>query len=111
MTIWKYTDAKRDVVWRQNPDGSQESILASALPEGTEVLPADPPAPPSPAAEIDRLERETLLPRPVRDVLLALMVKEAAAMGVDEPTLYAVNPGYRRVRDLDNQIAALRSQL
>lgn len=64
-----------------------------------------------PAAEIERLERETLLPRPVREVLLALMVKEAAAIGVDEPTLYAANPGYRRVKDLDSQIAALRAQI
>ena len=66
---------------------------------------------PNPAAEIARLERETLLPRPVRDVLLNLMVREAAALGMTEPELYTTNIGYRRVRDLDNQIAALRAQL
>jgi hypothetical protein len=74
-----------------------------------EIANRPPPTPPSPEAEIDRLERETLLPRPVRDVLLALMVKEAAALGLDEATLYSANPGYRRVKDLDTQIGALRA--
>ena len=72
---------------------------------------SQPPTPICPSQEIERLERETMLPRPVRDVLLALMVKEASAVGIDEPALYAANPGYRRVKDLDTQIAALRVKL
>ena len=42
---------------------------------------------------------------------VARAVREAAALGLTEPQLYASNIGYRRVRDLDNQIAALRAQL
>ena len=72
---------------------------------------SQPPTPISPSQEIERLERETMLARPARDVLLALMVKEASSLGIDEPTLYAANPGYRRVKDLDTQIAALRAKL
>jgi len=70
-----------------------------------------PPAGPSPAAQIDALERLHMLPRPVRDVMLGLMEKEAAALGLTPTQLREVNPGYRRVKELDEQIAALRALL
>lgn len=77
--------------------------------------PAPEPDPEPPAAtaaaQIDALERQHMLPRPVRDVLLALMEKEAAALGITPTQLRAVNPGYRRVKELDEQIAALRELL
>lgn len=44
MKTYKYTDATNTVVHVIDEDGiSRMSMLASALPEGTEVLPADPP--------------------------------------------------------------------
>lgn len=45
MNQWKYTDATNTVVFRTLENGRMESMLASVLPEGTEVLPADPPPP------------------------------------------------------------------
>lgn len=36
---WRYTDATNTVASRSDEDGRTESMLASALPEGTEVLP------------------------------------------------------------------------
>lgn len=63
------------------------------------------------AAEIEALERQYMLPRPVRDVMLGLMEKEAAAIGVTPTQLRQVNSGYRRVKELDEQIAAPRALL
>lgn len=39
MSQWIFTDATNTVVWRELPDGGVESMLASALPEGTSILP------------------------------------------------------------------------
>lgn len=72
---------------------------------------AVPPTAPSPAEQIDTLERHHMLPRPVRDVMLGLMEKEAAALGLTPAQLRVANPGYRRVKELDEQIAALRALL
>jgi len=62
-------------------------------------------------SQIDALERKEQYPRLTREVLLAIAVREAAAQGVDEPTLYGANVGYQKLKDFDAQIAALRSQL
>ena len=61
------------------------------------------------AAEIDAIERQYLLARPVRDVLLPLMEAKAAELGYTPAQLRIANPGYRRVKELDEQIAALRA--
>ena len=46
MTTYKYTDSTNQVVHVIDEDGiSRMSMLASALPEGVDILPAD-PAPP-----------------------------------------------------------------
>lgn len=42
MTPWKFTDASNTVAFRTLDDGGTESRLASALPAGETVLPADP---------------------------------------------------------------------
>ena len=83
-----------------------EAELASII--ASRLAPDDPP---SPAAQIDALERLHMLPRPVRDVMLGLMEKEAAAVGLTPAQLRVANPGYRRVKELDEQIAALRALL
>ena len=68
-----------------------------------------PPADPSPAEQIDALERQYMLPRPVRDVLLPLMEMQAASQGITPAQLRERNTGYRKVKELDEQISALRA--
>ncbi len=62
-------------------------------------------------AEIDRLEREQQMPRLQREFMLPLMVSLAAGSGVTEPQLYAANIGYKKLKDFNAQIVALRAQL
>lgn len=62
-------------------------------------------------ANIKMLEDAENLARPVREFMLLAAVERAAAQGVDEPTLYAANIAYKKVKDFDNQIATLRSQI
>jgi hypothetical protein len=72
----------------------------------------NPPAPPrNISAEIDALERQHMLPRPVRDSLLAIAEKEAAAAGLTIAQLESLNAGYRKVKALHQQIAELRTLL
>lgn len=42
---------------------------------------------------------------------MASMLALAATQGITEPDLYALNPGYRQVKDAAAQIAALKAQL
>ncbi|MDP1686892.1 hypothetical protein [Hydrogenophaga sp.] len=86
---------------------------------GGVLEPADVPPPPTPEGQIEALEREHQLPRPVRDFMLGSMemaaVEQGAAAGLTAEQsvqmLRARNPGYRRVKELDEQITALRAQL
>lgn len=56
MKAYKYTDATNTVVHVIDEDGvSRSSMLASALPEGAVVTPADPP-PPAPPKQFTSLE-------------------------------------------------------
>lgn len=46
MTTYKYTDATNTVVHVIDDDGiSRSSMLASLVPEGESIIPADPPSP------------------------------------------------------------------
>lgn len=110
MNSWKYTDPSQSVVVRTTTDGWIESCLVSTLPIDTEVLEPDSYARDI-SGEIDALERQHMLPRPVRDSLLAIAEKEAAALGYTPAQLRVVNAGYRKVKELDEQIAALRNQM
>lgn len=67
---------------------------------------------PAPNESIDAqiLALEGTTERGVRESLLYMLVALAAAQGVTEPQLYAINYGYRKAKDLDNAIAALRVQ-
>ena len=107
-----YKDAQNNV-FAYEADGSQDAFILDGLTaitsEEASALTAPPAA--SPAAQIDALERQHMLPRPVRDVMLGLMEKEAAAVGLTPAQLRVANPGYRRVKELDEQIAALRALL
>lgn len=109
-----YKDAQ-NTVYAYEADGSQDSYILDGLTaitdEEADLLRAKPAEPVPPAAQIDALERHHMLPRPVRDVMLGLMEKEAAALGLTPEQLRLANPGYRRVKELDEQIAALRALL
>ena len=61
--------------------------------------------------KIDNLERTSMVPRAVREFMLAVALKEAVAAGLTEEQLVAVNPGYRKTKQLDAEIAALRDML
>jgi hypothetical protein len=75
MSTWQYTDATERVASRQGPDG-YESTLASALPEGTTILPAATvPAPSSYEADIARFTARA----GVKDKLIAEMAAENMA--------------------------------
>lgn len=43
--------------------------------------------------------------------MMAGLISLAATQGVSEPQLYAENPGYKQAKDLEQQIAALRSEI
>lgn len=62
-------------------------------------------------AQIDALEREVILPRVTREFMLANMEAVAASQGVTPEQLRASHYGYRRVKEFDEQIEALRGQL
>lgn len=55
-------------------------------------------------------ELEGTTERGVREAMLYTLVALAEAQGITEPQLYAANYGYRKARDLDTAIAALRAQ-
>ena len=107
MKTYKYLSDT--VVAVIDEDGiSRMSMLASALPEGTAIEPADLPDPREAIrAQIDTLEKTSLLPRVTREFMLLSFASTAAGMGVDPMT----NVGYAKVKELDDQIAALRAQL
>ena len=60
-------------------------------------------------AKIAALEAAQLLPRVTREYFLADFVAKAAAQGYTEPQLYAASAAYKRLKDFDSQIAALRT--
>lgn len=73
------------------------------------------PAPPTPAelalAQIEALERESLMNRITRESIMTMAKERAAAMGMTEAQLIAKNKGYAALKALDDEIAALRAQL
>ena len=61
--------------------------------------------------QIAEIERETLMNRAVREFMLLSAEAQAAAQGITPAQLYAANPSYKSVKDVDTQIAALRAKL
>ena len=60
-------------------------------------------------AKIAALEVKELLPRVAREYFLGESVAKAALQGYTEPQLYAASAAYKRLKDFDSQIAALRT--
>lgn len=61
--------------------------------------------------QISEIERETLMNRAVREFMLLSAEAQAAAQGVTPVQLYAANPAYKSVKDVDAQVAALRGKM
>jgi hypothetical protein len=61
-------------------------------------------------AQIDAMEQKNIMPRLTREYMLTDAVKQAAAIGITEPQLYALQIGYKRLKDFDSAISVLRVQ-
>lgn len=62
-------------------------------------------------AQIKALEQEQILARGVREFTLYCMARDAQRdFNLTEPQLYAAQVGYRRLKDFDDVIKALRVQ-
>lgn len=84
------------------------------------LVPCDLVTPPAPTpeeikkqkkAEIVSIEKDTLMNRAVREFMLLSAEAQAAAQGITPEQLYTLNPAYKSVKDVDNQISALRAKL
>lgn len=93
------------------------------LPEGSVQITEEeafallnPPATPEEMREnikqqIASIEIAEIMPRKTREIQIQVMEYFAATQGVSKEQLYAVNPAYKGMVDVDNQIKALRAQL
>ncbi|MBH0033053.1 hypothetical protein I6F10_19905 [Pseudoalteromonas sp. SWYJZ98] len=89
-----------------------EALLAQVE---AEYVPPEPPTLAERQAEIvariQALEDQHLMPRITRETIIALAEERAVAMGLTIEYLRAKNKGYAGLKTLDEQSAALRSQL
>lgn len=96
-------------------NGSFESRLVLYIPPEDTILPADPLTSAELRAEIQNqialLEQQQILPRVTREGLLLTIETFAAMQGVTPAQLYLTNIGYRKTKDFDNTIIALRSKM
>lgn len=91
-----------------DPDNSDYAEYLHWLSEGNTPTPADVPDPKLAAqGKISALESQNMLPRVVREYLLADFADKAVKAGRDPMLL----PAYAKLKALDDQIAALRAQL
>ncbi len=116
-----YKDAQNQL-FAYEADGSQDDFILPGLTpitdEEADALRASTPGP-TPLQQIETLEREHLLPRATREFMLAFMEATAIQQGAGQgltpeqsiTALRAGNSGYRKVKELDEQIDALRAQL
>jgi hypothetical protein len=91
------------------PAGLQPFIAPPVLPPTPDELAAQSKA--QIQLQIDGMEREQMLPRVVREGLLAIAINTALGSGLSETQLYQQNIAYRKMKDFDNLIAGLRAQL
>lgn len=111
----KYRDSQNNV------HHLDDERFAHLLPDGcvriseeeATVLTTPPPEPEKSKAkrQIAEIERETLMNRAVREFMILSAEAQAAAQGVTPAQLYAANPAYKSVKDVDAQVTALRGKL
>jgi len=94
-----------------DPANTDYQAYQAWLDEGNYPQMPDPEPVPDPKVaikeRIDMLERKEMLPRLVREYMLADAAQKAAALGLDPMDNY----GYRRLKEFDSYIASLRDQL
>jgi len=61
--------------------------------------------------QILEIERDTMMNRAVREFMLLSAEAQAAAQGITPEQLYAANPAYKSVKDVDSQVTELRKKL
>lgn len=91
---------------------SDRAAYESWLSDGGEPDAAD-SVEPGPADQIAALEAASMLPRVAREFMLDGIELEGARQvpPITPEQLYAANIGYKRLKDLDDEIAALRDLL
>lgn len=112
--VIKDGDTKVPTVKVPGFDPHPETLAYEAwLEAGGVPLPADPVVltPDEIVARIQELENQYLMPRITRDTIIALAEERALAMGLTLEYLRTKNKGYAALKTLDEQIAALRSQM
>lgn len=100
-----------------DPENRDRQEYVAWLEIGNEPLPAEAEPGPTPQEQIDALEREHMAPRWMRDFTLGSMEREAVDIGSAQglsaeqsiALLRTKNAGYRRLKELDEQIDALRA--
>ena len=95
-----------------DPRNGDRAAYESWLSAGGEPEPAESNEP-GPADQIAALEAASMLPRVAREFMIAGLELEGArhVPPITPEQLYAANIGYKKLRDLDDQIAALRASL
>lgn len=61
--------------------------------------------------EIDELEAGQFMTRGEREGWVAMVLAQATAQSVPEPTLYLANPFYKKLKDVNTQVTLLRAEL
>jgi len=106
----------------RDPQGRIVGVFAVEQYEGQEFVEGGASvevAPATTAQQIAELERQSGAPKWMRALALGLMEKEAVTQGATQglnatqsiSLLRAGNPGYRRLKEIDEQITALEAQL
>lgn len=94
--------------WASIGDGPTRGAVLAWLAKGNTPAPADTPDPKQIAqGKISMIESQNMLPRVVREYLLADFADKAVKAGLDPMLL----PAYAKLKALDDQIKALRAQL
>jgi len=61
--------------------------------------------------EIDTLESSQFMTRGEREGWIAMVLAQATAQSVPEPTLYLANSFYKKLKDINTQVTILRAEL
>lgn len=90
----------------------QEGYAEEYIPDNSaELQPTDEDRKSDIKARIDTIEREQIMPRKTREIQIQVMEYFAQTQGLTKQQLYAANPAYKGMVDINKEIIALRAQL